>query len=57
MKKIKIGADWKDFDGFFNQLLEKLPELGLEAYEDPDFIGSDWYGLIIERGKKDNEQN
>ena len=52
MKKIEIGADWKDFDGFFSQLLKELPKLGLKVYENPDSMGSDWYGLIIEKPNK-----
>jgi hypothetical protein len=49
-KEMKIGfvsSDWKDFEGFVDELKEELAKLGLHVYDDPVHVGSDDVGIMI----------
>jgi hypothetical protein len=42
-----VSADWKDFEGFIEQLKPALERLGISMVEDPDYEGSDTYGFLL----------
>ncbi len=45
----QVAADYKDFEGFIDDLLPTLKKLGLYAINDPVYNGSDSYGILISK--------
>lgn len=49
-----VNADWKDFEGFIDELIQTLPQFGLFIEEDGAFEGSDQRGVVISKGPLKN---
>src|SRR5215831_17410196 len=42
-----VSADYTDFEGFLEQLKPALERLGISMIDDPDFEGTDSYGILL----------
>lgn len=51
-----VNSDWKDFEGFIDNLTTELKIYGLHVMEDPTMEGSDQIGVIISRTPIDPQQ-
>lgn len=49
----QASADWKDFDGFLEEMSRSLRSMGIYVVDDPALDGSDMNGVIFHQGPID----
>ena len=46
---VSVSSDWKDIEGFVDDLKDGIQQLGLYIIDDPLHEGSDSYGVLISK--------
>lgn len=49
----QASADYKDFEGFLDEMERALRPMGIYCVNDPELIGSDMHGVIFHQGPID----